>query len=257
MTTIKNWNDEPIEIGVSRNGTLAVANPYDNLLKTGISPWPPPEILQKLYKSNHEKAFEGSDLKAVRGDKEFYSDIQSLHSEDAMTWSIFGLLAYSDTKTRSAFTESLLELIEVPCSTVGNTIIWLWRRIPHPDTLVSGGPEIDFGIQTNDHVLIGEAKWLSKVARAQGKSRDKDQLTLRREFIRKFAYTIFNPVKYYIILSVSLKGGILLKAEEQLSNSTLYSRDITWDTLCGIQAHPQLAELSRYLVWKKINSKIG
>ena len=33
------------------------------------------------------------------------------------------------------------------------------RHGRHPDTLVPGGPEIDFGVQTDDLILAGEAKW--------------------------------------------------------------------------------------------------
>jgi hypothetical protein len=58
--------------------------------------------------------------------------------------------------------------------------------LAHPDTLVSGGPEIDFGIHTDDVFLLGEAKWRSPLGEAQGVHRDKDQLTLRREFCQKY-----------------------------------------------------------------------
>ena len=46
------------------------------------------------------------------------------------------------------------------------------RGIPHPDTLVPGGPEIDFGIQTADTLILGEAKWLSGVGRLQGVAKE-------------------------------------------------------------------------------------
>ncbi len=95
----------------------------------------------------------------------FYSDLQSLHSEDAVTWSFFGPLVYAAPSVRSAFVKELLILIDVQGSSL-NALVWLWRRIPHPDDLVPGGPEIDFGIQTDDVFLLGEAKWRSSVAAA-------------------------------------------------------------------------------------------
>jgi len=36
----------------------------------------------------------------------------------------------------------------------------------YPDTLVPGGPEIDFGVFTGDILLFGEAKWKSSVGAA-------------------------------------------------------------------------------------------
>ena len=57
------------------------------------------------------------------------------------------------------------------------------RRIPHPDSLVPGGPEIDAGIISRNSVLFIEAKWQSQVGDKQGKEKDKDQIQLRGEFL--------------------------------------------------------------------------
>ena len=40
--------------------------------------------------------------------------------------------------------------------TPANAHIWLRRRLPHPDTLVPGGPEIHCGVQTDDVFLLGD-----------------------------------------------------------------------------------------------------
>lgn len=174
--TIRNWAGAEIEVGLSKGGTLAVADPKDNLVRGGVTPWPPPEIVQKLYQSRQVRAFLGVDRERVTKRLGFYSDLQSLHSEDALTWSVFGPIAHASNSVKSRFVQSLLDTIKVPVSSVGDVSVRLWRRLAHPDTLVPGGPEIDFGIRTEDLVVLGEAKWLSAVGGKQGKKRDKDQI---------------------------------------------------------------------------------
>jgi hypothetical protein len=255
MRTILNWRGEEIEVARSRGGTLAVIDPFDNLVTTGVAPWPPPEIVQKLYKSRHGQAFDEPDHKAVTSVLGFYSDLQSLHSEDAITWSVFGTVAYADQDTRRAFTDSLLDLLGVATSTTKAASMWLWRRIPHPETQGAGGPEIDFGIQTEQVILLGEAKWLSGVGQAQGKARSKDQITLRREFFEKCGGAMFHSASHYIVLGLSLRGGMLKNEEANLGHAILRVRDLTWESVCNVENHPLSEEIRSYLTWKEENSK--
>ena len=129
----------------------------------------------------------------------------------------------------------------------------MWRRIPHPDTLVMGGPEIDFGILTNDTVVLREAKWRSEMGTGQGKERGKNQIQLRTEFLEKFGIKIFSRVKKFIILIISLiprKVGLfaLPKGIQVL--------ETTWDHVCAISSPPLSQEIQRYLNWKKQHSSI-
>ena len=197
MHTIPNWRGQPIEVARSESGTLAVVHPRDNLIMPGTILWPPPEIVQKLHQSRRQRAFAQADLQAVTRVLGFYSDLQSLNSEDAMTWSVFGPLAYADNSTKCAFVNALFNLIGVPVSPTGVANIWLWRRILHPETLGLNGPEIDFGVKTEQAVLFGEAKWSSDVDRAQGKTGSKDQIALRREFLEKYGRAIFGPISQH------------------------------------------------------------
>ena len=179
----------------------------------------------------------------------FYSDLQSLHSEDAITWSVFGPGVYASPATRVAFVQELLALIDVHAS-ANNAHVWLWRRLPHPDTLVPGGPEIDFGIQTDDAFLLGEAKWRSSVGAAQGVNRDKDQLTLRREFCQKYGPRLLAGVQHFVVLGISWKGGMVPRADVQEGGVGLHVRDTTWDAVVQIASHPCAEEPIRYLRWK-------
>jgi hypothetical protein len=256
METILNWQGQPIEIARSKGGTLVVIDPFDNLVSSGVSPWPPPEIIQKFYKSRQIRAFDGVGRDEVTRTLGYYTDLQSLHSEDAITWSVFGTLAYTDQSIRCAYVTALFELLGIPPTPITNANIWLWRRIPHPDTLVSGGPEIDFGIQTENAVVFGEAKWLSEIGGRQGKAKDKNQLILREEFFVKYGRKLFGTISNYVVLGLSLHGGMVENKETNLGHAVLYHRDLTWASICGIEVRPLTNELKKYLEWKLKNSRI-
>ena len=255
MNWMTDWRGIEIQVGFSRGGVVAVADPLHNLISSGVSPWPPPEVVQKLYRSRHARAFDGPELEAVTEVLGYYSDLQSLHSEDAITWSVFGTLAYAKPSPRDRYCKSLFRALGLPEEAAPGARVWLWRRLPHPDTLVPGGPEIDFGIQTEDVVVLGEAKWLSGVGRRQGKARNKDQLTLRREFIEKYGRTLYPDATDFCLLTVSYRGGVQRNTEVDLGSAKLRMRDMTWEDICSHTAHPCAPELSHYLAWKAANSR--
>lgn len=43
-------------------------------------------------------------------------------------------------------------------------------------------------------LILGEAKWQSEVGTAQGKKKDKDQIQLRGEFLKKYGMRLFPAV---------------------------------------------------------------
>ena len=248
---IENWNGKEIKVTTSRGGVLAIENPYDNLISTGISPWPPPEIVQKLYQSRQLRAFDEQSIKLLTDRIGYYTDLQSINSEDTISWSVFGPLIYSNRETQITWVNDLLKLINIKVPNTKHSNIWLWRRIPHPDTMVSGGPEIDFGVQTENVVLLGEAKWKSGIAKSQGKNKKKDQITLRREFLEKYGKFLFRKTNTFIILGISLQGRLIEESDHELGDIHLCLRNINWDKLCQIDSHPCAEELRRYLKWKK------
>jgi hypothetical protein len=113
MESILNWKGSLIDATRSKGGVLVVINPFNNLVSTGIQLWPPPEIIQKLYQSRQIRAFKEIDVKALTRSLGYYTDLQSIHSEDAITWSVFGTMAYADQDTRCAYATSLLELLQI------------------------------------------------------------------------------------------------------------------------------------------------
>ena len=254
MRQIQDWRGHQIQIAQSNGGVIAVVDPWANLIRTGVRPWPAPELIQKIYQSRHKRAFIGDDQAAATMKLGFYSDLQSMHSEDSITWSAFGPVIYADLVRRTTFVRDLFNLLSIQ-GTAQNAHVWLWRRLPHPDTLVPGGPEIDFGIHTDDVFLLGEAKWRSAIGEAQGANRDKDQLTLRREFCQKYGRRLLVDVQHFVVLGISRNGGLLSREDTEADGVQLHLRDITWADLSDIESHPCAIELRQYLNWKAQHSK--
>jgi hypothetical protein len=249
MARIQDWRGRTIEVATSAGGVRAVVDPWDNVIRTGVQPWPPPELIQKLYQSRQARAYSRGEYELATASLGFYSDLQSIHSEDAITWSVFGPVVYAVDSVRKAFVSELLESIDVQGST-DRSRVWLWRRLPHPDTLVPGGPEIDVGIQTDDTFVLVEAKWRSSVGARQGANRDKDQVTLRREFCEKYGRRVLPAVRHFVVLGVSWNGRMIADAKTESDGVALYARDTTWKRLSEIRSHPCHEEVRDYLQWK-------
>jgi hypothetical protein len=171
MYEIQHWMlKRSVPIAQSASGVSVVTHPDDNLVRGTVSPWPPPELLQKFCASLKFRGATPEDDSAARSGLGFYCDLQSLNSEDAITWSIFGILAYLPDPERTRAIGRLFSLIDLGSPT-GSIACWLWRRLPHPEKPESNnGPELDFGFLTDTVFVLGEAKWNSPlgVGRAAG-----------------------------------------------------------------------------------------
>lgn len=250
MKLIQNWREQQIKIAESRGGKLAVLNITDGLLRDDSHPWPTMELLQKLTRSGHEKDFDGEDRQAIRREYGYYSDLQSLRSEDAVTWSVFGTMIYTSLEVRSTYVRDLLGVLAVP-SNDESFEIRLWRRVPHPQTgRKPTGPEIDFIIQSQHLLLFGEAKWGSNIGKKQGKKRDQDQLTLRRQFF-ELQRGLFGQQSSFVLLTVGRDGDLQKKSDIRSKSDTLYLRDTKWSVISEIESHPHFEELKKYLIWKE------
>jgi len=171
--------------------------------------------------------------------------------EDAITWSVFGTVSRADPEKREVWVKDLLSLLDLTHVSAVRAEIYLWRRIPHPDTLVPGGPEIDFGILTENAVIFGEAKWQSGVGKVQGKRKDKDQIQLRVEFLSKYAGRIFPHLPIRVVVGVSLFPDTF---SADISQDVTF-RSTTWEKVCGLECHPLHEEVGRYFRWKRTHSK--
>jgi len=246
------WNGNEIKCARSKGGVIVTAHPYDNLIRTACHPWPPPELVQKLYQSRQIRAFQGEDYRICTSGLGYYCDLQSIHSEDAITWSVFGTGSRSPQPILEAWLADLFRLLNLPNVQTTDAEVYLWRRIPHPDTLVSGGPEIDVGITTRNAVILTEAKWQSGVGASQGKAKDKDQIQLRGEFLQKYGRTFYPARSEFIVLGISLSP----EAFKDRTPDGVDFRSTTWEDVVGLGSHPWADEVQRYFEWKKKNTRM-
>lgn len=248
---MKDWNNNEIAIAHSKGGVIVTAHPYDNVVRTGCVSWPPPEIVQKLYRSRQIRAFAGADERICTSGLGYYCDLQSIHSEDAITWSVFGTASRASQPLLKVWLADLFRLLDLRRAQTNDPQVFLWRRLPHPDTLVPGGPEIDAGILTVNALVLIEAKWQSEVQARQGKMRDKDQIQLRGEFLAKYGSRIFPNRTEFAVVGISL----FTKSFTDTTPAGVAFRSATWEQICGLNSHPQAEELVRYFRWKREHTK--
>jgi hypothetical protein len=209
MKQIKHWlRAEPIDVAESAGGVLATLDPLANLVRADVPLWPAPELIQKLYASDRWRGKTEQDDRVVRKYLGHYCDLQSLNSEDAITWSFFGPLIYGPADWQQEFVARVFVALGFP-KPRSNTL-WLWRRIPHPEKPAStGGPEIDFGIQSEACVVFGEAKWKSRLGAGQGVVGNRTQLDLRIAYCRSLGRRALPDIRHWGVLGVGREKDVL------------------------------------------------
>lgn len=247
MRLIPGWaGPDEIEVTESEGGVLATVDPFSGLYRPEQIAWPPPEVLQKLYASDRWRGKTSLDNQLARSRFGQYCDLQSLNSEDAITWSFFGPLIYGLESARLEFATRLFKRLELPGPT--RITIWLWRRIPHPEKADStGGPEIDVGFQSDTALVLGEAKWNSKVSSRQGVQKNRTQLDLRLAFCSGLCARALPEFPNRVVLGIGRAGGTL---NETLGGSVRVA-NTTWRELLSLMPRDLVKPLTRYLDWKE------
>jgi hypothetical protein len=95
---ITDSNAEPLQVARSRGGVTAICDVQRALLHDKTTPWPP-ALKRNLKRSGQIRAFDPPGRDDLQSG--FYCDLQSLASEDAMTWSFFGPLVASSRNARA------------------------------------------------------------------------------------------------------------------------------------------------------------
>src|SRR5215469_11562857 len=157
ISALKDWNNKIVSAVRSKGGVIAFPDFADNLLRIDRGAWPPPEVMQKLYKSEKLWAFGEDDQEFLCEKLGYYCDLQSVHSEDAMQWSYFGPLIYGTEADRLQFAQWLRGILNLGVPEPSSCYITMWRRLPHPDNGTPNGPEVDLLIATDTFVLVIES----------------------------------------------------------------------------------------------------
>lgn len=254
MRTLLDWNGHEVTLAESKGGVLAFIDPFAGILRGGVKEGPPPEIKRKLSKSGRQGAFRGEDLDAVVEKLGFYCDLQSVNSEDAMTWNVFGPLIYAPESLRVGFCARLFHLIESQLAPPNSAEISLWTRKPHPESSDTGGPEFDFLIETPKVVTVGEAKWQSTVGEGQGQDGNKNQIDIRLDYLRKYGQRDHPTASTFVVLGVYLDEPLVQRQDIQ-DDTRILLRNVSWEDVCGINPHPTGEELLKHFRWKMKHSR--
>lgn len=241
---IGDYRGVPVTPVRSRGGVLAFGRFDDQLFRPAGIPWPPAPVVQKLYQSRQISAFDDPAQQVLQSQLGYYCDLQSVHSEDVMTWNYFGPLFAAPPAERVRFGNWLLHKLQPEAEPNRVCEIDLWRRIPHPDTLVPGGPEIDFVVAGDQCVIFGEAKWRSAEGKGQGLHGDKTQLQLRSQFLDKYGQRIYGDRRAFVLLVTSDRDPAIPSSAPRLHR-------LTWAELCAYPHHPMREEVNDYYLWKR------
>ena len=252
--TIPGWATEAVSVVRSSGGTLALLDYRDNFLSNLACPWPPPEISQKLFASKKISFFPEGSHSALTSKLGYYSDLQSVNSEDALTWNVFGSIGHCNSIERRGFVKRLFQLLDID-DEGPNAHVWTWRRLPHPETLSGNGPELDFGVSFGKTLILGENKWQGGVGQGQGLEQNLDQIQIRSAFLRRSGRLLFPGFTRFVILGVSISGDLLVNKTEVEGDAEFSSMNLNWDSLVNNLDHPGSEDILAYLEWKKIHGR--
>jgi len=244
---LQDWNRRTVRAVRSKGGVTAFPKYRDNLIQVSSCVWPPSEVVQKLCRSERISAFFPEDQAILSESLGYYSDLQSVHSEDAMQWSYFGPLVYGKPSERVEFSNWMADLLGIRGRN-RECAMALWRRIPHPDTFGNGGPELDLMITGDALAIIVESKWRSAEGQWQGMTGNQSQLQLRRQFIASTGRRLLDS-RYCVLLYVTLDPSQEASSSGNLMEIPTFC--CHWADLCDWPGHPHSDEVRRYYEWKR------
>jgi hypothetical protein len=249
--TVENWRGEQVLIARSPSGVVLLCDYAENLLRTHDVPWPPPALVSKLVADDRIALRWPTALRdAVGGRLGHYTPLQSINSEDAITWSFFGPLKYGDQATRAAFLRWLFGQLAMPAEDTVATID-LWRRIPHPQKPSAPGPELDVLIHGDRSVVFVEAKWGSPEGTGQGPTGTATQMQLRRDFLERYGCGIYGD-RRFLVLGLVIADPI--EATAPPDTTRVATRTLRWEELATFCEHPVYEQLAPYVAWKRRHS---
>ena len=253
IETIRGWRGQDI-VGVrSRSGGEFWARDWRDMVPSSSG-----EITTKAGRAPKASSwFQPDDFAILCEVHEHCCYLQSLRSEDTMTWAAFG------PHVPDAVLDDLMALA-FGAVVRGPWRREHWRRYPHPDTnKTHGGPEPDAVLVTNDFCCVVESKWLADLDEEQGVDGTTSQLAMRATIA---ASLISDPVRRRVLaIAPSPKRyGLARKpnfARYFAANEDRYAAAakadqhgasaLTWEQVTDtIERHMGDVEVVQYLRWR-------
>jgi hypothetical protein len=104
MEQIEDWNGKQIGVVRTTGNTLLMCDPFDGLMRPTQGPWPPPALVMMLGEGESKRYPFSPELRAsVSGRFGHYCALQSINSEDAITWNFLGTLMLANEDIRAQF----------------------------------------------------------------------------------------------------------------------------------------------------------
>ena len=250
MLVVPHWSRPgDVTLAESKSGVRATVTPRDNLVYPADGPWPPAELGKKLCGSAWTGATPEDD-RAPRQTERSYCALQSLNSEDAVTYSVFGTLSRMPRSEKREVFGRMFASLGLPLA-VDEPQVRFWTRVPHPDkpSAVTSGPELDVSIYAGDTLVIGEAKWNSKIDIKQGTSKERDQITLRVAHAKRLLREVHSQVQNVMVLAI----GRTIESLGKIANDPeIPVRRITWDEIVAWFPPSMQAEFQDYFRWRDL-----
>lgn len=259
MPLTKNWKGVSVAYRRSHGAgqVLTFERWQDNVLGGIADAWPP-EALQKqargyVANKNHFDPQDADALAADLGGR--ISKMQSINSEDAVTYSWFGTLGEAPAEARRASVQWLYDRIGLQ-ATATDPAVDQWARIHHPYAPGSPrGPELDARIDdaATGALVYVEAKWQAALGTGKGKTVGipADQIELRRDSLRSDP-ALKHDLRPFAVLGVSEdKPDLTAWKETHEHLPPVHVAWLTWDELAHCPHHPRAAEFKRYITWKR------
>lgn len=225
-----------IEVFRSNGNSGAVASVRENLLFPDNFSWPPIELLTKMVRSGKIRHFSEPAKSLLQKELGYYCDLQSIKSEDAITWSLFGYMSLFEPEIQKKFYLEFLNEIGLEKDDLSS--IKLWKRLPHPQKInCKNGSEIDVLLTGKKYYFLIECKWASNIGKKQGLNSDLNQIEIRNLFINSIGKKLF-PGK---------KGKTVFVGNYNLQNI----QSITWEKFSEFKSLPHREVFKAYISWKK------
>jgi len=252
---IPNWKGRMVRVtrsGQQSNGRMAVIDFKDNLITGAIPGFIPLPLLQKLVRSVHEVDYFGAARDAVTSRLGFYTDLQSLASEDTITFSYLGPIWLLGSLEVAKFTDWLMRELELPVGRAGMAMMDFWRRIPHAQSGGRNGSEFDWAVVRPELLLLVENEFSGTQSSNLGVNCDLKQVEMLREYAMNWGRVFHPSVTKFVILGVTSCGRSEIAPQEDidLGGAWVHVRNVTWQHLASYRGHPSGTEFADYYAWR-------